>query len=256
MHYSSSIFIAVLAFVSQSSALLCDDARYPWPGQQPTFAINQPATLQSYSKFLQGTLKITGSIKILNGCNFQMVNIGVEQAPQAAQLVWYGAKSDTDTVASVISDQTFFYNATIGTIAEGPYFTLVKESGREISYYDFAILKLFSKLENNAYASATLTGGNLTTYSVGQAASTAAPTIPATATAAPLLVSSGSTSAAVVAATSGAAVKTSAAASPASVASSTGSTSSPTTKASGSSMLRASAGLIFASFTLCVVALF
>ncbi|KAJ1558317.1 hypothetical protein HK096_002303 [Nowakowskiella sp. JEL0078] len=184
-----------------------------------------------------------------------MVNIGVEQAPQTAQLVWYGAKTDTDTVASVVSDQTFFYNVSIGTIDQGPYFTLVKEAGREISYYDFAILKLFSKLENNAYASATLTGGNLTTYSVGQAASTAAPTIPATATAAPLLVSSGSTSAVVVASTSSAA-KTSAAV-VASSTSTTGSvaTASPTTK-SGSSMLRASTGLIVGAFTLCVAALF
>jgi len=248
--YTACLLIALVT-VSSVNALICDPARYPWAGManaQPSFTITQPTPLQSYTKGLQGTLLITGSIKVIDGCTFEMVNIGVQAAVQAAQLQWLGSLTATAAVAVTVSDQTFY--SADGQFPDRGLFTLTSASGRQVSWYDVTVMKLFSQEEQNSYATVTLSGGNMTVPAIGEAIKSPAPAAPAGVTQAPLL--SGGTVPTQAAAATTAAASPAAAVSPAG--GSYGSPSSATTTAASAKATNSASTYAASSFAAVFIA--
>ncbi|KAI8811794.1 hypothetical protein BJ742DRAFT_850819 [Cladochytrium replicatum] len=182
MLFAAATLVALAA--SASAGKLCDVARYPWPGQQPTFAIGQTTPPQRYTKLpgVTGALLLSGNIKVLNGCTFQMVDVRVEGAFKDANMQWLGGSAVGSNDGFTLSDQQFFVagNAS-AVVAEGPIFSLTQVGGREMSFYDFKVMSLYSWFENNAFATATLPAGDFTPPGIGEAPKAAAPGLPANA---------------------------------------------------------------------------
>ncbi|KAI8811347.1 hypothetical protein BJ742DRAFT_797405 [Cladochytrium replicatum] len=176
---------ALVALAASASAgKLCDVARYPWPGQQPTFAIGQTTPPQRYTKLpgVTGALLLSGNIKILNGCTFQIVNMRVEGAFKDANMQWLGGSAVGSNDGFTLSDQQFFVAGNASAVVnDGPIFSLTQVGGREMSFYDFKVMSLYSWFENNAFATATLPAGDFTPPGIGEAPKAAAPGLPANA---------------------------------------------------------------------------
>ncbi|KAI8814998.1 hypothetical protein BJ742DRAFT_781873 [Cladochytrium replicatum] len=185
----AALALFLLASVANVAAIgkLCDLARYPWPGQQPTATITTNG--QRYRTF-SGQLLLSGDIKILNGCFFQMVNLRIENAYKEAGLIWLGALTSTEPVPATVSDQSFWIPGAFGNnsaiIAEGPIFNLTTVAGREVAWYDLKYMTLYSYGDVNNFATVTLPTGNYTQPGIGDPIIAAAPGLPANPSFAPL----------------------------------------------------------------------
>lgn len=155
---------SILLLVSACAAYsVCDPAVYPFAGRNVSIPIVASATRTI------GTtpVVVSGSIKVLDGCSFQAVDL-VLTGPATAQ--FFGGTPAGSTTGYLLSPTVITASPNPQTLT----FNFVTVAGSSISYTDFVEFRLFESESNSMVGTALLPGETNATRTQSPAAKSTA----------------------------------------------------------------------------------
>ncbi|KAJ3091652.1 hypothetical protein HK102_013906 [Quaeritorhiza haematococci] len=172
MAFYALAFLALLGVSGVSAAPCSNAANFPYAGQNVTIPITQVSFASPAGEGRPNlTTTVSGSIRIVDSCSFQLVNFNIANAPESANIKWYGASSgNTSAVAFPLSQTVVSDRASNLTfqLAQTPQGTLLDG----ISFSDFSQFRLFSEQAQWLIATADLPAPSRTTSATATASAT------------------------------------------------------------------------------------
>ena len=142
------LLIPLLVSISSISAYSrCDPNVHPY---SQSLAKKQPVTAEIRSaKSFTSSLQVSGTIRVVDGCNFELVNFIFVPGANA---YWFGGNG-TDSNAYRLSK-----SIVVPSVANSPAqsFSFIQDAGSAVSYTDFTQFRLFDPATNDLLATADL----------------------------------------------------------------------------------------------------